>query len=266
MNLKEIKKIPQKDLQDLINKVRHKIKKSKIVKNLFDEYEVDLDELDLIPMCFADLPVSARTEKGVIYFNYRLLEDDNFSNDDHYMVHEITHWLQQTTGTKGTSGFTDDTYLDDENEQEGFNNQTKYLANTRNKQVAEEYADHVLDHHEISGEKRNKIKNKILNTKKASKIIKLHKNRLEEIIYEIGRMTSARDIADSSIIRIMTLLDIEIRPLAEKNQDIDVLEDFNQLSEIYQSYLNNKGQANDLQYLVSLAIRNLVRTLRNKNY
>lgn len=169
MDLKEIKKIPQKKLQQLISKVKAKIKKSKIVQNLFEEYEVDLDELDMIPMCFADLPVSARTDKGIIYFNYKLLKDDDFSNDDHYMVHEVTHWLQQTTGSKGTPAFTDDTYLDDKNEQEGFNTQTKYITNTRGEDVAEEYANQVLNHHELSGKKREKIKDKILNTKEANR-------------------------------------------------------------------------------------------------
>ena len=67
-----------KELLELIDKVRQRIKKSDTVKGMFEEAGVDINLIDYIPMTFADLDVSARTDHGVIYFNYSLLNDDDF--------------------------------------------------------------------------------------------------------------------------------------------------------------------------------------------
>jgi hypothetical protein len=149
----DLEGIDQKNLRPKIDEIRALIKKHPVVKEMFEEHDVDLNEIDLIPMCFAKLPVSARTEHGIIYFNIKLAED-GFDNDDHYMVHEITHFLQQTTGDKPTKGSTKETYLDNPAEVEGFQNQTEYLADTRGKEKAEDYVNQVLDHHEVDGKKR----------------------------------------------------------------------------------------------------------------
>jgi hypothetical protein len=154
--------LDQKKLRSLILDVKQKIKDNDVVKEMFDEYDVSIDEIDFIPMAFAKLPVSARTEHGCIYFNIKLLEDGDFEKDDHYMVHEITHFLQQTTGTKPTKGSTKDTYLDNKFEIEGFQNQTKYLSETRNDEVAEDYIDKVLDHHEVTDKERKERKQELL--------------------------------------------------------------------------------------------------------
>jgi hypothetical protein len=129
---------------------------------MFQEYEVDLDEIDLIPICFSELEVSARTEHGIIYLNYSLLSDGDFENDDHYLAHEIDHFLQQTTGSQPTQGSTDDSYLDNEFEQEGFQTQTKYLSETKGDEAAEQYVDKVLDHHEVEGKERKEKRKELL--------------------------------------------------------------------------------------------------------
>jgi len=152
-----------KDLLQLIDKVRARVKQHPTVIAMFKEHGVDLDELDLIPMCFADLDVSARTDHGVIYFNYSLLDDGDFEDDDHYMVHEVTHFLQQTTGNTPTQGADDGIYLDNEAEIEGFQNQTEFLADTRDDEHAEDYVEQVLDHHEVTDtSERDKRKKELL--------------------------------------------------------------------------------------------------------
>lgn len=155
--------IPHKELQPIIEKVRKRIKKHLVVKNMFKEYKIDLDEIDLVPMCFAKIDVSARTDHGIIYFNVNLLEDKDFEKDDHYMVHELTHFLQQTTGTKPTQGSDEGSYLDNKYEIEGFNNQSEFISDTRGDKEAEKYIDQVLDHHDIDDEReRERRKNKLL--------------------------------------------------------------------------------------------------------
>lgn len=146
--------IPQKELRAKIEKVRDKIRNHDVVKDMFEEHDVDISEIDLIPMCFADIDVSARTDHGIIYFNTSLLDsEDAFDDDDHYMTHEITHFLQQTTGNKPTKGAEDGEYLDNEYEIEGFQNQLEYIADTQGDKEAEDYVAQVLEHHEYSGAK-----------------------------------------------------------------------------------------------------------------
>lgn len=143
--------IDHKKTKKFIDKVRADIKKHPVVKEMFKEYGVDLSEIDLFPICFAELEVSARTDHGIVYLNTSLIEEDGFDPDaiNHYLVHEITHILQQTTGTKPTQGAEQGNYLDNESEIEGFQKQVEYLADTKSEEVAEEYVDQVLDHHDV---------------------------------------------------------------------------------------------------------------------
>lgn len=163
LDVNKLKKVPHSDLMRILDRLRTRLKDNKTVQDMFNEYEVNLDEIDLIPMAFTDLPVSARTEHGIIYLNTALLKDGNIDLEDHYLVHEMTHYLQQTTGDKPTKGSNDDNYLDNEYEQEGFQNQTKYLAETRGNEAAEEYIDKVLDHHDIPENEKETRKEKLLN-------------------------------------------------------------------------------------------------------
>jgi hypothetical protein len=162
VSLEQLKQIPPAKLAKLIDKVREKLKTSQTIIDMFQEYEVDLAEIDLIPICFSELEVSARTEHGIIYLNYSLLSDGDFENDDHYLAHEIDHFLQQTTGSQPTQGSTDDSYLDNEFEQEGFQTQTKYLSETKGDEAAEQYVDKVLDHHEVEGKERKEKRKELL--------------------------------------------------------------------------------------------------------
>lgn len=154
--------IPHAKLRKVIDKVRNRIKKHPTVKKMFKDFKVDLNELDNVPMCFAKTSVSARTDHCIIYFNIKLLEDGDFENDDHYMVHELTHWLQQSTGNKPTQGADDGEYLDNQDEVEGFQNQTEYISDVKGDEKAKEYVAQVLDHHKIDDSKERMKKFKEL--------------------------------------------------------------------------------------------------------
>jgi len=151
-----------KELLELIDKVRQRIKKSDTVKGMFEEAGVDINLIDYIPMTFADLDVSARTDHGIIYFNYSLLNDDDFESDDHYMVHEIMHVLQQCFGDGPTQSASDGNYLDNKFEQEGFRAQTEYLSEEYGEGVANQYVDKVLDYHKAPKKERGKRKKDLL--------------------------------------------------------------------------------------------------------
>lgn len=160
--IEDIKKIPPKILNRLIEQLRDKLRTDETVIRMFDEYGIDISEIDLIPMMFSDLDVSAKTDHGVIYYNFQLLADGDFEKDFQYGVHEITHWLQQTAGDKPTQSADDGSYLDNPYEQEGFKNQLEYAAREFGEDEAEEYVDDLLDHHEIDDKKEKKEKKKEL--------------------------------------------------------------------------------------------------------
>jgi hypothetical protein len=139
----------------LIHKYLKDIKDDKTTIDMFKKYDVDIDELFLIPICFKDdLDVSARTEHAVIYLNRKLLK--NPDQISHYLIHEICHVLQQTTSDGPIKGSTEDNYLDNPAEIEGFNNQTKHISETESPENAEIYIEKVLDHHSIDSEKERK--------------------------------------------------------------------------------------------------------------
>ena len=173
------KGLPHKKLAPIIEKLKKRVFDSDVVKDMLKEYDIKREELDLWPICVAKIPVSARTDHGVIYLNVDLFTggDNNYLADessniearvdenDHYLPHEMTHVCQQTTGNKATPGSTDDNYLDNPTEQEGFRNQTKYISDTKGDDEAEEYVDQVLDHHthdKADDKKRDKRREKLL--------------------------------------------------------------------------------------------------------
>lgn len=152
-------KSSHKETLSIIDNVKKKVKQSDVYKDLCKKLGVDEDVIFLVPMAFVDdLDVSARTDKGCIYFNSALKDD--FNNQDHYMMHELTHWGQQCFGDKPTTGsLNSEDYLDNEFEQEGFQAQTEYLSETRDDKAAINYVEKVLDYHDVDeGDKKERRK------------------------------------------------------------------------------------------------------------
>lgn len=163
ITIEQAKKIPPKTLLKLINRMKKFLKKHPIVIDMFKEYDVPIDELDLIPMRFGELDVSARTDHGIITFSFNLLCDGDFFKDYMYAVHEITHFLQQTTGNKPTQGAEEGDYLENPFEQEGFQKQIEYVDDMYGENEAEEYVEHLLDHHKVKdSDERDDKKEKLM--------------------------------------------------------------------------------------------------------
>lgn len=150
----------KKEQLQMINALKNKIRDNDVVKDMFKDYGVDIAELDLVPICFDDIDVSARTAHGCIYLNYKLM--DSFMNNDHYLVHELSHYLQQTSGNGPTQGADDGDYLSNAYEIEGFQNQTEYISDQHGDQAAEKYIDKVLDHHEVPNDEKEDKKDDLL--------------------------------------------------------------------------------------------------------
>ena len=153
LSLTQVKKLPYATLNRILNKMRASLKQDGVMQEAFKEYGVDIEELDYYPMKFGNLDVSAKTDHGLIIFNYKLLTDGDFEKNYGYAIHEITHVLQQTTGTKPTQGADDGEYLHNPVEQEGFANQIEYIANNEGEEKAEDYVDDLLEYHDVKNEK-----------------------------------------------------------------------------------------------------------------
>ncbi len=156
--LEEVKKIPHNLLLRLINKAKNYLKQDPTMQRICEENGVKVDFIDLIPTCFADLDVSARTDHGVVYLNYKLLCDGDFYKDLSYLPHEYTHYFQQCFGDKPTQGSDDGDYLSNKFEQEAFQNQVEFTAKEFGEEEAERYVNHLLEHHEITDKKEHKQK------------------------------------------------------------------------------------------------------------
>jgi hypothetical protein len=162
ITFEQFQEIPRDQLLELLDKAKQKLKSNQSMQELFEEHGLEINDLDLIPMCFADLDVSARTEKGVISLNYQLVEDGSLEEDLHYLPHEIVHYLQQTTGKEPTEGSGDDDYLDNEFEQEAFKFQSKFISETEGDEEAEAYISKVLEHHEVPSKDIKKRRKQLL--------------------------------------------------------------------------------------------------------
>lgn len=159
-SLEEIKRISPKSLLKLIQRAKDFLKKNEVMQEICDKYNFDIEDIDLIPVKFDDIDVSARTDKGVVTLNWRLLEDGDFFKNVGYMVHEFDHYIQQSS--KPTQSADDGDYLLNPSEQEAFQYQIKFIDDQFGKDEAEEYADQVLDHHEVDNKKERKQKEDIL--------------------------------------------------------------------------------------------------------
>jgi hypothetical protein len=158
LTIDEVKKIPPTLLLRLINKMKSYIKTDPTLIDIFNKYNISIDELEFIPMKFGDIDVSAKTDHGVIIFSYRLLTDGDFFKDYSYAIHELSHYAQQTTGNKPTKGSADGNYLDNPYEIEGFQNQIEYIAHEFGEHEANKYVENLLNHHNIKDKEEKKDK------------------------------------------------------------------------------------------------------------
>jgi hypothetical protein len=162
LSLEQVRKISPKLLLKLINRVKNSIKNDKVFKDMCAEYKLDTSIIDLIPMKFGDIPVSARTANGIITLGYKLLTDGDILSDSHYVVHEVLHYLQQCYGDRPTQGAAEGDYLSNPAENQAFQVQLEYLQDHFGKGEAERYSEHLLDHHNKKGPERAELKEELL--------------------------------------------------------------------------------------------------------
>ena len=162
LSKERIKSIPPNVLLKVINRMKTYLKTNKIFKDMCEEYELEPDVIDLIPMKFGDLEVSARTANGIITLNNKLLQEGNIFHDIHYLLHEMRHVLDQCYGDHATPGADDGDYLHNPAESKAFKDQIQFLDDQYGLEEAERYVNHLLDHHDKSGKERENLKDTLM--------------------------------------------------------------------------------------------------------
>lgn len=165
LTIAQAKKLTPDRLLKLIQKAKDYLKSDETMLKVFAEHDVPIDYIDLMPVGFkSDIEVSATTERGVVWLNYKLL-CDGFENNYSYLIHEFTHSLDQLFSDGPTQGADDGEYLKNPDEQRGFQNQILYIAEHEGEDKAEEYVEDLLDHHDVTKEKDKESISDILQAK-----------------------------------------------------------------------------------------------------
>lgn len=152
----------KKNQNALIDTIKQMLHKDPTIQRVFKKYKVDPDDLKDMPIEFKKMNVSAKTKDGKVYINSGLLDDGDFHDDIHYIVHEAVHWLQQTSGKSNNKGKKDRDYLDLPGEIEAFHYQYEFMKDYYGKDDAETYLEELLDFHEYEGADRKEKKKEIL--------------------------------------------------------------------------------------------------------
>lgn len=149
--------------QTLIDSIKHLLKDNKIVQKMFSDFGVDIDELDNMPVEFAKIKPSAKTKNGKVILNEKLLEDGDFKDDIHYIVHEAKHWLQQKFSRDDKYKHDDSLdYLDLPAEIEAFTVQIAFMKDFYGDSYAKEYLEELLNFHQLEGKERNRKRDQLM--------------------------------------------------------------------------------------------------------
>lgn len=168
LSQRQIHKISKRDLDvnELILKMKAAIKRDKAVVEKFKEYKVSLDDIDNVFVSFVPLDVSAKTKDRKIYLNENMLSKDNpFEFAIPYLIHEIVHYLQQSTRVNLCKNKADD-YLDKDSEIESFQVQVDFKKRHEGENSAREYTKKLLDYHGLEGKERKEKAKELLEDKK----------------------------------------------------------------------------------------------------
>jgi len=162
-------KISKRDNRDLeekaksdVEQIKAALKEEPIVQKEFKKYERDIKDVDKVSIEFdPTLDVSAKTINGKIYLNAKMLEEP-WQDYFHYAVHEITHFLQHTSGKCSGHGKQKEDYLDNESEIEAFQNQLKYREKTEGNTEVNKYLKDLFDKHDVPKKERPEKKKELL--------------------------------------------------------------------------------------------------------
>ncbi len=146
------------DTNEMLSRLRIALKHDPIAQEICREHHFESDILDGIPIKFSDdLDVSAKTVNSEIELNKSLL-NETFEVIMRYVIHELVHALQhmEKEDKKKDDNNQDREYLDNPDELEAFQKQIKFDSANRGLRDAVEYAEELVDYHDIPDSKRDR--------------------------------------------------------------------------------------------------------------
>lgn len=141
-------------MRALVAKLKRSVKKEPEYLKKCEEYGKNLDFVDGVDISFKDgLDVSAKTVNGEVFLNGNLFDNGDWVDQMRYIIHEVTHVMQQDAG-KVDGPVSKADYLDDKNELEAFRAQISYMSSHESPEEVQHYLEQLLDHHNIRGKER----------------------------------------------------------------------------------------------------------------
>jgi hypothetical protein len=143
-----------------IQRLKNELKKDDVMQKICDDFDADIEDIDLIPVRFAPIDTSAKTDAGIVTLNSDLLTKESLDKVLSLMLHEFYHYFSQCD--EPTQSADDGDYLSNKDEVEAFQHQIQYLDENAGESAAEEYVEQVLDHHDEEGKERDRKKTKLM--------------------------------------------------------------------------------------------------------
>ncbi len=153
--------ISTKSQLKLINRIKSLLHKDDTFQQMCEEYDLSTSIIDNIPIMFAPLDVSARTQSGVMTLNKKLL-DGKIGDIAMYIIHEARHYLDQCYGDTATTGSDYGDYLENPFEHSAFQTQIQFIDDQFGSQEANDYTEQLLDHHDKAGKERKELKEELM--------------------------------------------------------------------------------------------------------
>lgn len=159
----------KKNLGDQIDKtitvlsdIRNYIEKSDIAKSICSEYGQEHNILSGVPIAFgANFEAPAKTVNGHIILNESLINKD-MATILRYVMHELVHVMQHMQLESSSDPYHNKEYLDRPDEVEAFQFQIEFDAKINTKEKAIQYAQDLVEYHELPDGKRDRKVNELI--------------------------------------------------------------------------------------------------------
>ena len=143
-----------------VQRLKNELKKDDVLQKICDDFDFDVKEIDLIPVRFAPIDTSAKTDAGIITLNTDLLKNETLDKVLSLLLHEIYHAISQLD--EPTQSADDGDYLSNPEEVSAFQHQLEYYEDKVGKEKTEEYVEQILDHHDEKGKERDKKEDSLM--------------------------------------------------------------------------------------------------------
>ena len=151
--VKEKKSFTLREIFKALSEIRVSLLNDEIAKDICEEAGEDIGLLEVVPIMFEDMDVTAKTVSGKIVLNPALIDEDS-PVMMRYIIHELVHVLQHLDGVTGNDDDNSGNYLDKKTEEEAFKRQIEFDAKHRSEDEADEYIEGLLEYHDFPKKKR----------------------------------------------------------------------------------------------------------------